>query len=61
MRIILVRQNNSLTQLGLVEKEGIFIHLLVQNINKYDTNNNNKTINNDKTIIKINNTVQALN
>jgi hypothetical protein len=60
MRIIVVPQNNSLTQLGLVEQERIFIHLLVQNINKYDTNNKNKTINNDKIIIKINNTVHAL-
>ena len=36
MQIILVPQNNSLTQLGLVEHEGIFIHLLVRNINKYE-------------------------
>ena len=59
MWIILVPENNSLTLLSLVDQERIFINLLVQNINKYDTNNNNnnnnKTNNNDKTIIKINN------
>jgi hypothetical protein len=44
-----------------VEQEGVFIHLLMQNINKYETNNKNKTINNNNNkTIKINNTVEAL-
>jgi hypothetical protein len=39
-----------------LEQEAIFINLLVQNIHKCETNNKNQTINNNKAIIKINNT-----